>query len=313
MVVTPWPRWYSPRPMHARPIIATFAVAGMLLVAARAVAQEGRPDDGPATDAFASFDDALRFAENSFVYGDYADVVRALEPRLLPRARDGADVRALVRAYTLLGTAAHFETAGPDGDAMAAIADAAFLELLLLDPRFRLDPLLYPPRVIERFESVREANRDRLDALIDDADVSAVVYYERDVREQSRLVSMLPFGYGFFASDRDVAGMSYAIAESALGGTMIGLFLANEVARGDDGFFDDPERARNRGTAQIATASAFTALIVANALHGALTHDRSRRVEYRTLTEPPPELLREPGDSRSRGWSFSFAPIIGPR
>lgn len=261
---------------------------------------------GVIADGFDGFEEALRFAENSFIYGDYLDVVQVLEPRLLPAAPAGVEDTVLIRAYTLLGTAAHFET-------LDEVAESAFLELLLRDPRFRLDPLLYPPRVIERFEGVREANSERLDALLAEDEPGAVVYVEREVTEQSLFVSILPFGYGFFASDRDVAGMSYAIAEAGFGAAMIGLFLTNELARGDDGYFDDAERARNRGRAQIAMASAFSATVLANIIHGAVTHDRTRRVDFRTLTEPPPELSDDRSRSRSRGWRFSFAPLLDLR
>jgi len=249
------------------------------------------------------FEEALRFAENAYVYGDYIEVVQALRPRLLPAGPEDVDLGTLVRAYTLLGTSAQFCEMGD-------VADASFLEILLRDPRFRLDPLLYPPLVIARFDAVREANEERLQDLLVEQDAGATVYLEREVRSQSRLVSMMPFGYGFFASDRDVAGMSYAIGEAALGGAMLTLFLANEVARGDDGYFQDPARARARGRAQIAMASGFSALLLANLIHGALTHERTQRVEFRTLTEPPAELdpARRSSHSSSR-WRVAFSPL----
>ena len=279
------------------------AVLAQGAASGQSVAQAG---DAPgAGDGFERFDDALRFAENSFIYGDYRYVVQVLNHRLLPTPPEGVEPRSLIRAYTLLGTAAHFESLGD-------IADSAFLEILLRDPRFRLDPLLYPPRVIERFEAVREANAERLDALIAEDQVNPVVYVEREVTEQSMFVSMLPFGYGFFASDRDIEGLSYAIAESGFGGAMIGLFLANEIARGRDGYFEDTTRARNRGTAQVVMASAFTATVLANAIHGAVTHDRSRRVNFRTLTEPPPELRDDASSSRSPRTAVLSAARCGP-
>lgn len=256
------------------------------------------------TYAFATFEEALQFAENSFLYGDYLDVVQTLWNRLLPEPPSDEERETLVRAYTLLGTAAHFED-------MGRIADQAFLEVLRRDPEHRLDPLLYPPRVIERFESVRDTNSDELDELRGADAETSTLYIQQEVREQPILVSMLPFGYGFFTSDRDAQGVAYLIGEAVLGGTMIGLYASNEIARTDEGFYLDPVRARNRGRAQRAVAGGFTTLVLINAIHGALTHDRSRRLSYRTLTEPPPELREDDaGSSRRRGWNVSLAPLV---
>lgn len=284
--------------------LATVCVVACVCVGMPAAAQVSAPKQDEAPVAWDSFEDALDFAQNSYLYGDYGDVVTTLAPVLLPEAPDGVSDPTLVRAYTLLGTAAHFEDEGP-------IADDAFLEVLLRDPRFQLDPLLYPPRVIERFERVRETNAHRLEALTEERDLGSVVYIQREVREQSRLVSMLPFGYGFFTSDRELAGFGYAVSEGALGATMFGLFLSNEFARGRDGFFAEPERARNRATAQLVVSSAFTALVIVNMVHGAVTHDQSMRSQYRVLDEPPADFEDGPsGVSRRRGWRFSFAPIF---
>jgi hypothetical protein len=256
------------------------------------------------TYGFATFDEALQFAENSYLYGDYLDVVQTLWTRLLPEPVADASDDVLVRAYTLLGTAAHFEEQG-------RIADDAFLEVLRRAPDIRLDPLLYPPRVIERFEAVRDANVDELDEVRGPDERRSTLYIQQEVREQSLLVSMLPFGYGFFTSDRDAQGVGYLIGETLLATTMIGLYASNELARSVDGFYEDPERAENRGRAQRAIAGGFTGLVLINAVHGAVTHDRSRRLSYRTLTEPPPELRDEGGDSSRRPrWRVSFTPLV---
>lgn len=285
----------------------------MSLAAAGSVWAQQVPIEGPRPSPRAtSLASALDFAENAFVYGDYENVVEVLAPLLLPEAPTDADERVLIRAYTLLATSAHFEMLGPHPAEMAALADAAFLEVLLIDPRYRLDPLLYPPRVIARFEAVRTANAERLDAMLGEGDSDAVVYVEREVRAQSRFVSMLPFGYGFFTSGRTGAGLGYALSEAALGGTMVGLFIANEVARGSDGFVPDAERARNRGTAQVVSSSLFCAVVLVNMIHGAVAHDPIGQVEYRTLPEAPPELGAPRPKRALSGWRISFVPIVAP-
>lgn len=288
-------------------LIVVTALVASVVFAPEAVSQDvasGSDDVARSpTSGFETFEDAFQFAENSFLYGDYLDVVQALWPWLLPEPATETDDEVLVRAYTLLGTAAHFERQGP-------IADDAFLEILRRAPDHRLDPLIYPPRVIERFEDVREANAEELDALRAPEDRAATLYVQQEVREQTLLVSMLPFGYGFFTSGRDAQGVGYLIGETLLGTTMIGLYAANEIARDENGFYEDPVRARNRGRAQVGVAAGFTTLVLINAIHGAVTHSDSRRVSYRTLTEPPPELRDDLGDSRRRGWRVSFTPLV---
>ncbi|MFT6400201.1 MAG: hypothetical protein ACJAYU_004971 [Bradymonadia bacterium] len=171
--------------------------------------------------------------------------------------------------------------------------------------------MLYPPRVIERFESVRDSNSEELDELRESDTDTSTLYIQQEVREQSILVSILPFGYGFFTSGRDAQGVGYLIGETLLGATMIGLYASNEIARTEEGYYVEPERARNRGRAQRAVAGSFTTLVLINAIHGALTHERSRRLSYRTLTEPPPELREDDaGSSRRRGWNVSIAPLV---
>lgn len=283
-------------------------VVGLPLFVARSVAAQPS-DDAEDTGAFEDFAAAFDFAQNSYLYGDYGDVVATLAPRLLPEADTDVDEGILIRAYTMLGTAAHFESDG-------ATADAAFLEVLLRDPLFQLDPLLYPPRVIERFERVRDDNAETLESLVEE--VSAMVYLEHRIREQPRIVSMMPFGYGFFAADRDLTGVGYAVGEGALGAAMLGLYLSNEFARDSGGYFAEPERARNRGRAQLVLASAFTSLVLVNVIHGAVAHDSLRREDdWRVLDNLPPALeehedIGASGPRPRRGWRFSFAPLFAP-
>ncbi|MCB9507596.1 MAG: hypothetical protein H6698_06775 [Myxococcales bacterium] len=271
----------------------------------------GEPSDVQGSDGAASgaietleqLESALRFAENAFVYGDYPDVVATLEPLLSAPEIPDADRAALVRGHTLLGTAAHFT-------GREAVADAAFLAALRLEPRLRLDPLVVPPRVIERLEAVRAAHAVELDALIAESTAATTVYVEREVREQSRLVSMLPFGYGFLASERPRPGLAYLVSETALGVGMVSMYLSNEVARDASGFFDNPERARRRGTAQLALASAFCSLVVVNVAHGLATHSDTERVQYRRLSEPPPEISGTDARARGRGWTVRLVPVF---
>lgn len=261
----------------------------------------GAPSPGPEADEPAAkptpddIDRILSFANDAFVYGDYRAVRDILRPVLRPEPMPLA-TPILIEAWTLDGVSAFFLGERTE-------ADEAFLEILLLDPRLRLDPLLYPAPVISRFDRVREANAERLQPLLGTEDEESIVYIESRVREQPLLVSMMPLGYGFFAMERDVLGVTYLLSQATLGITSASLFLLNESARDSRGFFPEAERAERRQSAQIGTGIAFLGLVALNALHGALLHPRDGLIEYRTLTAPPESRTNEGDRSRRRDTS----------
>jgi hypothetical protein len=264
-----------------------------------AAAQQAPPAEEDA--AMTGFEDAMRGAENAFLYGDFDEVVARLEPVLLPTAPDVEDERVL-RGYTLLGVSAQFEDA-------LALADTAYLAALRLDPLFRLDPLMFPPAVIERFEAVRESNRAELDALVAPSEQRPTLYVVERIETQPLAVSVLPFGIGFLASERYGAGSAYLVAQATSTALMTSMYLANEYGRNADGSFDDASRAQRRGTVQRASAGALVALVLTNMIHGGLSHAATRRVSYRTLSEPPP-AMRPPQSRSPRRWQLRVAPLL---
>lgn len=277
---------------------------GICLLVGVVRAAASQPVVGEPSDAQALvFEDAMRGAENAFLYGDFDEVVARLEPVMLPRPPVAEDDR-LLRGYTLLGVSAQFE--GSD-----TLADTAYLAALRVDPLFRLDPLMFPPTVIERFEAVREANRAELDALVAPTEQRPTLYVVERVDTQPLAVSMMPFGIGFLASERYGAGAAYLAAQTTSAALMTSMYLANEYGRNADGSFDNAARARRRGTVQRASAGTLVALVLTNVIHGGLSHGAARRVSYRTLSEPPPAM--RPPQSRGPGrWSLQFVPLLAP-
>ncbi|MFT4702806.1 MAG: hypothetical protein ACI81R_000493 [Bradymonadia bacterium] len=277
----------------------------LLLVPKDALAQEELREVEQSQRAETTVDEqtflgALRFAENSFVYGDFDDVVGTLEPVVFPPPPSVEDDR-LVRAYTLLGVSAHFEDDG-------SVSDRAFLELLRIAPDLRLDPLLYPPVVIERFDSVRRDNAAELgDLALPAGELGSAIYVEKEVTTQPLAVSASPFGIGFLASGRTRTGMTYLVSETALTSVMIGMYFGNEYDRNRDGSFSNPQVARRRGLVQRVSAGALVAVVTTNVLHGVLTHQQAQRVSYRTSTEAP-EGLDEP--RRRNRLQVRFVPIF---
>jgi hypothetical protein len=249
---------------------------------------------------FESFPEALQFADDAWVFGDYDLVILVLEGRLLPTPPP-VDDELLVHAWSRLGSSAYYE-----GD--EALAYECFLQLLRIDSSHTLDRLLFPAQVIAFFERVRSENTEVLGVGTTPSQGGQTIYLVRSSTRQSRLVSALPLGYGFFTQDRDIEGTVYLLGEAALGITSAWLYIANETARDSDGYFPDVRVAERRQRAQIGTGIAFFALLGANILHGALTHPDETDFEYQTLDELPSGV--EP-QSRARRWRIGFHALLG--
>lgn len=254
---------------------------------------------------FASLTEALEFSDNAWVFGDYGQVVEALAPWLLP-SPPPAETGILVRGYARLGSSAFYHDQ-PD------IARDAFLQLLLISPSYRLDPLVYPAQVIALFEEVRDQNQDRLGTIAPTIPPGAeAVFVERTVTHQSIWVSMLPFGYGFLSSDQAGVGAAYLLAQSAMAATSVGFFLSLELNRDDEGRLLNNDLNRRRRRAQLSTGWAFVGLVALNALHGALVHQDEVQVQFRQLPGPPEEF-QPTSSSTIAPWSFTWTayPIVG--
>jgi hypothetical protein len=253
--------------------------------------------EGMALPEFSSFEDALAFADDAWVFGDYELVVRVLEPRLFPQPPPVGD-EVLIRAWTRLGSSAFYE-------GNSTLAHDSFYELLRIDPEHTLDRLVFPAQVIAFFEDVRTEHAAEF-VVQEGPAVGETVYVVRSVTRQPRLVSMLPFGVGFYTQDRDIEGTVYLLGEAALGVASAWLYIANESARDSDGFYADVDLAERRQRAQVGTGVAFFALVAINMLHGALTHRSELDVEYQSFDDEPPGMQPQ---SRS-GWRFGFTPLV---
>lgn len=241
-------------------------------------------DASPIEEAYGVLDNA----RDAFVYGDYAVTIDILEEPML-RGSLSLDTDAMTEAWTLLAVSAHLV-----GD--LDLSERAFLGLLRLDPRHQLDPLLYPPAVRMFLQEVRRQHAESLPAGDSSSEPPPVIYIESRVETQTLLVSMLPFGYGFFSGGNDVLGFLYLVSQASVGLTSATLYVLNEASRDRRGFFPDPERARRRQEAQIVTGWTFIGLVVVNAVHGSLAHPGFSTVEFRGLDEAPSAM--RPGRPR---------------
>jgi hypothetical protein len=128
-------------------VVATIVFLG-LLATATAHAQPGQPPLDAAS--------TLREANAAATAGDWSRVSAFVQP-LLARQLERAD---LAEAHRLAGIAAMF--ADPPA---YAVADYHFLAYLKLDLDAQLDPTLYPPEVVNRFNDVRVRHAPELKRL----------------------------------------------------------------------------------------------------------------------------------------------------
>lgn len=135
-------------------------------------------------------------------------------------------------------------------------AQAAFLQLLRVNPDFILDPFAVPPPAIKLFEQVRKDNADTLNlvrqqiALRLEQEKRTAIERERlrleqeerrrraelltneikvrTVQKQSMVVNFLPFGAGQFQQGRMGWGAAFAISEGVMAVLSIVSFFAVE-------------------------------------------------------------------------------------
>ncbi len=135
-------------------------------------------------------------------------------------------------------------------------AQAAFLQLLRLNPDYILDPFAVPPPAIRVFDQVRKENADALNlvrqqiAIRIEQDKRAAVERERQLAEQeerrrraeflanditvrtvekrSMLVNLIPFGAGQFQQGRNGWGVGFAVSEGLMAVLSIVSFFAIE-------------------------------------------------------------------------------------
>lgn len=267
------------------------------------------PMHAAAKSGFATYDEALDFAENSFAFGDYDRVIRVLEPWLMPSPIDSSTDGNIADGYGWLGASAWFE-------GRIADADTVFRTGLRQRHTMTLDPLVFPPELVHFFREIREEMQPEL-AQRHSSATDNIVYIESRVAQHPRWVSMLPFGYGMFVNGESEWGIVYAFTEVSLltvSSTLFWVNYAQRTASDDPNHplgYPDPRRAETRRRVHIGTGAAFIGVVVVNMIHGAIIHNRERQVQYRTLTGPPEGFDAAPGPSqRTRRWQIQVTPLL---
>ncbi len=215
--------------------------------------------------AYAGPTEELRDAENSYLYGDYARVLRKIIPVIEPDLQL-SDLTRIARAYELAGLAAFFLE---DEES----ARRHFEKLIRLRPTFRLDPVKVPPPAISFFDTLRDELKDEIvrinEALQKHAEEAArqkrlanLVRIRRDIKINSRTVALLPFGVGQFQNGDQTLGQFFLTSEILTCAASIGFFLGVESMRMESGRFrtSDVTRAKQFRNVQMITGVSALAL-----------------------------------------------------
>ena len=210
--------------------------------------------------------EALRDAENSYLYGDYARVLRKVVPVIEPDLQLSEPTR-IARAYELAGLAAFFLE---DLES----AQRHFEKLIRLRPKFKLDPVKVPPPAISFFDNLRDNLKEEI-ARIEEAlqkhaaeearqkRLANQVRIRRDVKVNSRTVAFLPFGVGQFQNGDALVGQAFLVSELLTAISSVGFFLGVESMRTDSGRFRTSDVARARQYRNVQMITGVTALTLA--------------------------------------------------
>jgi hypothetical protein len=170
---------------------------------------------------------AVLTAKNAFEYRDFEAVEKALDPWLHPPKI--ASPKLMVDARRLMGVSRHVLGNVPS-------AKEEFAQLLLLDPRHQLDPVVIPPQVIATFEEVRAEMKDTLNRILAERGEKPLVDETGPTKIEVRVVpspaiALIPFGGPQFALDQPGLGVLFAATQA--GGMFVNSYFYFLAAKED--------------------------------------------------------------------------------
>lgn len=271
--------------------------------------------------ALADSESDLRKAKDYFEYGEY-ERARTIVEELL-----GQNVLALddqlIDANRMAGLAWYY------GDSPERLekAERYFLQLLSIEPEYRLDPFFTPPAAVQFFEEVKAAHEAQLAPireqrrLAKEARRAEEEARRRFLDEQQRRGSglgateqverhnfalvFLPMGAGQFQNGDDAKGITLAAVQVVAGVTSALSYLAIENLR-DDGGFSGSEV----GTAQTLDAVKWASAAVFWSAWAYGVADAW--INYESEVVRPVVRPLEKAESETSSTGLQVAPRIGP-
>jgi hypothetical protein len=199
--------------------------------------------------ASADADGDLRRAKDYFEYGEY-ERARGIAEGLLEQNVLATDEQ-LIDANRIAGLAWFY---GDHADRLT-LAERYFLQLLSIEPEYRLDPFFTPPAAVQFFEEVKAAHEAQLAPIREQRRVAREARRaeqearRRFLEEQQRsrvdpryverhnfALVFLPLGAGQFQNGDDSTGIALAAVQVVAGLTSALSYLAIENMRDDGGF-----------------------------------------------------------------------------
>lgn len=225
--------------------------------------------------AFAGPDGDLRKAKDYFEYGEY-EKAREIAEALLT-ANVLAQDEQLIDANRIAGLAWFY---GNKPDRLPH-AERYFLQLLSIEPEYRLDPFFTPPSALQFFEEVKQAHEAQLAPIREQRRVAKEArraeeqarrrfladqqrqtrsdFGEKvEIREKHNLALVfLPFGAGQFQNGDKAAGITLGAVQVLAGITSVASFVAIENMRSGGFTASETELARNLDTMKWVSAALF--------------------------------------------------------
>ncbi len=229
-------------------------------------------------------EDEIRRAKNLYDYGNHQKVVerleRALDLQMFTKTDQKQEALALIGVSSLIL-----------GD--ESRAGRVFLDLLRLDPDFRLNPVLYPPAIIDFVERIREENQEELQAILMKNGQEEPVEPEEPppavqiVEKHPYYINFIPFGAGQFQNDQDAKGALFLSAEIVTLGVNVTSFFVARSLEGSDGKYSasNARQARDWTIAQYSALGAFVLLAVGGVIDAALNWKPEVTLEPSVQTE----------------------------
>ena len=202
--------------------------------------------------AVADSESDLRRAKDYFEYGEY-ERARTIVEELLAQNVLASDDQ-LIDANRIAGLAWYYGESSERLDR----AERYFLQLLSIEPEYRLDPFFTPPAAVQFFEEVKSAHEAQLAPIRDqrrlakEARRAEEEARRRFLDEQQRkglgqapteqverhnfALVFLPMGAGQFQNGDDAKGITIAAVQVVAGVTSALSYLAIENLRDDGGF-----------------------------------------------------------------------------
>lgn len=286
--------------MSAPRTVSTLVVTVLLMGAPKVLAQDAPV---PATARA-----AVNLAKSAFEYRDFERVVTLLYPWLHPRRI--LETRLAIDARELLGVSLHVLGRTED-------AKEEFAELLLLDPRHKLDSFLVPPAVIQVFEDVRALLQPTLDRILRDRGVQPLAPPPtgpptvEPVSVPALAIALLPLGVPQFAADEIGWGLLWAVLQVG--------FMALNIVAYDQAGRRPGEFALWTGL-QFSGLAGFLAAWTASGIQGysQLKAARQRAIDEArdalvAEPEPAPQAVNPPAESEAIRALRAPGPSIGLR